>query len=515
MSLRVFNTLTRSKEDFEARTQGVVRMYVCGLTVYAPMHIGHARTYAFWDTFRRYLEYRGDHVLAAINYTDIDDRIINADKDGDGCLGVAERMIARFRLDCRKLRIRDYAAYTRATDFVDCQVHLAQRLIEAGHAYVVDGEVLYDVSSFEPYGQLSGNILDKTEAGASERLNEAADRKRHPADFTLWKPSKPGEPTWPTGKEAWPSGRPGWHIECSAMSTSVLGDQFDVHGGAVDNLFPHHENELAQSEPLFGRPWVRYWMHPEHLSLQNEAGEVIKMSKSLGNVISVDELLEDRGPNLIRWFLSTNAHYRSRMAFRWSLVEGSREGFERINRLVEVLADQLGDQDLGDAGGGTYATIREGSERFPRDRQFMQTGCFAAATTAFIDRFIEAMDDDLNTPQAAAAMFDYVSELYQADIEKKDSVEDLLPVYRCLTRHLYVFGVELPNEGLYPELAAISFPDQSASRADAVIDRLIELRQEARKAKDFQKSDLIRDLLKEAGVEVEDRTGGARWTLKA
>ena len=489
-------------------------MYVCGLTVYAPMHIGHARTYAFWDTFRRYLEYRGDHVLAVINYTDVDDRIISSDEAG--CLGLAERMIARFRLDCRKLHIRDYAVYTRATDFVQPQVDLAQRLLDKGHAYVVDGEVLYDVKSYPPYGQLSGNVLEGTEAGASDRLNEAAQRKRHPADFTLWKPSKPGEPSWPTGAAEWPEGRPGWHIECSAMATTVLGDQLDVHGGGIDNLFPHHENELAQSEPIFGRPWVKYWMHPEHLSLQNEDGEVIKMSKSLGNVISVDELIDGRGPNLIRWFLSTNAHYRSRMAFRWSLVDGSREGFERIHRLIMLLADKLDGVDPQTvARGGTYQSQRAGYASLPRDREQLTSGTFGEATSRFIDRFIAAMDDDLNTPQAAAAFFDYVSALYQAGIEKSGEPQDILPVYRCLTRHLHVFGVELPNAALYPELAALCHPDIEQGRADGVIDRLLQLRTDARRAKDFQKSDLIRDLLNEAGVEVEDRPEGARWTLKA
>ena len=273
MPLVVHNTRTRRKEPFVPAHPRVVRIYTCGLTVYAPMHIGHARTYCFWDTFRRWLEYRGYHVVSVINYTDIDDRIITAGCGGtgdtsEGCADVAERVIAAFRRDCRGLHIKDYAAYTRATDFVEEQVEMIARLLATGHAYVKDGEVFYEVSSFPGYGQLSGHRVDEQEVGASGRVDEDFARKRHPADFTLWKPSGPGQPSWPTGQEAFPQGRPGWHIECSAMSTALLGEHFDVHGGGVDNLFPHHENEVAQSEPLCGEPWVRYWLHPEHLDLR-------------------------------------------------------------------------------------------------------------------------------------------------------------------------------------------------------------------------------------------------------
>src|SRR5688572_14672119 len=327
MPLHVYNTLTRRKELFTPAQDNVVRIYTCGLTVYAPMHIGHARTYCFWDFFRRYLEYLGYHVVSVINYTDIDDRIMQKAADsGRGSIDIAEENIARFRLDCRQLKIKDYAAYTRATDFVQGQIELAAKLIELGHAYVVDGEVFYDVESFPGYGKLSGRKVEEQEVGASGRVGEDFSRKRNPADFTLWKPSDDGQPRWETGHADWPQGRPGWHLECSVMSTTLLGAHFDVHGGGVDNMFPHHENEIAQSEPVCGAPWVRYWLHPEHLDLRGE-----KMSKSLGNVIGVPDLVAEHGVDAVRWFFATT-HYRSKLPFTPDLIASSKEGFSKIQR---------------------------------------------------------------------------------------------------------------------------------------------------------------------------------------
>ena len=329
MPLHVFNTLTRKKEEFVPAHPQVVRLYACGLTVYSNMHIGHARTYCFWDTFKRYLEYRNYHVMSVINYTDIDDRLMQDATEQLGPMDIAEKVIATFKRDCRLLKIRDYSVYTRATDFVEGQIELVARLLEAGHAYVVAGAVFYDVSSFKGYGKLSGNKIDEQEVGASGRVGEDVSRKRHPADFTLWKPSDAGQPSWQTGHSEWPSGRPGWHIECSVMSSATLGETFDVHGGGVDNLFPHHENEIAQSEPLCGcDTWVKYWMHPEHLDLRGE-----KMSKSLGNVVGVPQLEAKHGSDNVRWFYAMN-HYRTKMAFSDELIESSAEGFAKITRLV-------------------------------------------------------------------------------------------------------------------------------------------------------------------------------------
>lgn len=525
MALTVYNTRTKRKEAFVPAHPKVVRIYTCGLTVYSDMHIGHARTYCFWDVFRRWLEYRGHHVISIINYTDIDDRIIvEAAKAGVGELDHVERVIAGFRRDCRALKIKDYAAYTRATDFVPEQADAVQALLDKGHAYVSDGEVLYDVRSFPRYGELSGNKLDDMQEGASGRLDESETaRKRFAADFTLWKPSKEGEPSWATGREQWPQGRPGWHIECSVMSTVMLGEHFDVHGGGIDNLFPHHENEVAQAEPLCGHPWVGYWMHPAHLQLLDDANTPIKMSKSLGNVIGIPQLLERHGADEVRWFYGVT-HYRSPLAFSWTLLAETSEGFKKLVRAVKILEQRLvGALAAGHAIGipvvSAYASLRSPEQAVPRERPSFEHGLFGQHSRTFIDRFVAALDDDMGTPKASAALFDYVGELFAGGLETSDDYPSLLAAYRCLTRHLWVLGVELADARLYPELVAESLPSGGggdAAREQAlagVIDRLLELRQAARKAKDFAKSDLIRDLLKEAGVQVEDTPKGPRWDV--
>lgn len=524
--LHVHNTRTKKKELFVPAHPKVVRIYTCGLTVYAPMHIGHARTYCFWDTFRRYLEYRGFHVISIINYTDIDDRIMAAagHEDGAGCLDVAERFSAAFRRDCSALHIKDYASYTRATDFVEEQVAHIAKLIDSKHAYVVNGEVFYDVSSFADYGQLSGKVVEEQETGASGRVEEDFSRKRNPADFTLWKPSLPGQPAWQTGHPEWPQGRPGWHIECSAMSTTMLGERFDVHGGGIDNLFPHHENEVAQSQPLCDHPWVRYWLHPEHLDLRDEeTGKSVKMSKSLGNVVSVPDLLAKYKYDEVRWFFSSS-HYRTKLQITtrgnhitWELVDAAMGAYHRIKRLLGVLREKLAELPAP-TNSGHYASLRGAEERVPRMRHLYETGSYRAETQAFITEFQGAMDDDLNGPRAAAAIFGYVNALYAAGIEKSADAASLLAVYRALTRHLYIFGIDEVDERLYPELIAETVRGSGAGAeskgGDSVVDRLLELRQSSRKAKDFAKADQIRLLLTEVGVEVEDSPKGTRWTVK-
>ena len=524
MALTVYNTRTKRKEEFVPAHPKVVRIYTCGLTVYADMHIGHARTYCFWDMFRRWLEYRGHHVISIINYTDIDDRIIvEAAKAGVGELDHVERVIAGFRRDCRALKIKDYSAYTRATDFVPEQAEAVQALLDKGHAYVVDGEVLYDVHSFPRYGELSGRNPDDMQAGASGRTDEAETaRKRSHVDFTLWKPSKAGEPSWPTGAGEWPQGRPGWHIECSVMSTVMLGQHFDVHGGGIDNLFPHHENEVAQAEPLCGHPWVGYWMHPAHLQLLDDEGNQVKMSKSLGNVISIPGLLDRHGADEVRWFYGVT-HYRTPLAFSWTLLAETSEGFKKIKRAVTSLATRLlaalaAGQAITIPVVSAYASLRAPDQAIPRERPSFEYGLFGERSRVFIDRFIAALDEDMGTPKASAALFDYVNELFAGGLESVEDLPSLLAAYRCLTRHLWVLGVELADERLYPELISECLPvsggDQAREQAlGGVIDRLLELRQEARKAKDFAKSDLIRDLLKEAGVQVEDTPKGPRWEV--
>ncbi|MBL8685150.1 MAG: cysteine--tRNA ligase [Myxococcales bacterium] len=510
MSLSVFNTRTKRVEPFVPMQPPVVRIYTCGLTVYAPMHIGHARTYCFWDLFRRWLEHSGYTVLAVVNYTDIDDRIMGKATDR-GAVDVAEENVAIFRRDCRSLQIRDYAAYTRATDFVEAQVAHIVRLIEKGHAYVRDGEVFYDVASFEHYGQLAGRDLAGQEVGASERVQEDFARKKNPADFTLWKPSQPGQPSWSTGQPDWPSGRPGWHIECSAMSELTLGAQFDVHGGGIDNLFPHHENEVAQSAPLCGYPWVRYWMHPEHLDLRGE-----KMSKSLGNVIAVPDLIDAWGANAVRFFFASG-HYRSKLGFSHELVKQCIDGFARVEQLVDILESRLEQAPPAPVTRGLYPTEREPAQRWPRLRHRFAEGAFAAQTTAFIERFTARMNDDLDTPGAIAALFDYVRALNAANITETHDTSSALAAYRCLVAHLWTLGVERPNVKLFPELAAECMPKGSDAKAlaplEKVLDNLVAARQQARANKDFARADVIRQILTEAGVAIEDTREGPRWKL--
>ncbi|MCB1221320.1 MAG: cysteine--tRNA ligase [Planctomycetales bacterium] len=515
MALRVFNTLSRKKEDFVPASPEVVRIYTCGLTVYSRMHIGHARTYCFWDMFRRYLEYNGYHVMSVINYTDIDDRLMDRATDTVGSIDIAERVIASFRNDCRMLKIKDYAVYTRATDFIRGQIEMVAQLIGKGHAYVVNGEVFYDVASFPGYGKLSGRTVEEQQVGASGRVGEDVSRKRNPADFTLWKPSEGGQPSWQTGHPDWPQGRPGWHIECSVMSSETLGATFDLHGGAVDNMFPHHENEIAQSEPLCGcSTWVKYWMHPEHLDLRGE-----KMSKSLGNVVGVPDLLERHSYDKVRWFYAMN-HYRTKLAFSGELIDSAAEGYRKITNLLDILEGRLSKWDEvadGVPARGEYASLREPQMRVPRLRHYYEYGQFAELATKFIAKFREAMDDDVNSPQATAAMFEYVNELYKGGIESSDDMPSVLAAYRCLARHLYVLGIERPNELLYPQLAMDCFPvggSADTAAQDAFIDRLVEARGQARADKDWAKADMLRDLFAQCGLEVEDTAEGARWKLK-
>jgi len=515
MALHVFNTLTRKKEAFVPHRPPVVRIYTCGLTVYSPMHIGHARTYCFWDMFRRYLEYRGMNVISVINYTDIDDRLMQNANENAGEVDLAEKVIASFRRDCRLMRVKDYATYTRATDYLDGQIALVAKLIETGHAYIVDGEVFYDVTSFPGYGKLSGRDVKDQQVGASGRVGEDVSRKNHPADFTLWKPSSPGQPSWETGHPKWPSGRPGWHIECSVMSSATLGESFDVHGGAVDNLFPHHENEIAQSEPFCDcERWVKYWMHPEHLDLRGE-----KMSKSLGNVIGIPDLLSRHTYDEVRWFYAMT-HYRSKLSFSDDLIDAAAEGYQKITKLIKILEAKLEkatDEELTVPARGQYATHGREDGGVPRFRHQYVHGAFGEATLKMVDRFIKAMDDDLNCPQTTAAIFDYVNELYAAGIEQSDDIASVLAAYRALTRHLYVLGIELPSERLHPELTAECFPvgggDDATEGYAAFIDKLLAARQQARKDKDFAKADMLRDVLAEAGLVVEDTAQGPRWEL--
>lgn len=479
MGLKIFNTYTRKKEDFQPRKRGLARIYTCGLTVYDYMHIGHARTYIFWDVFRRYLSYSEFQVISVINYTDIEDRIIQRSNErGIDFRDLADEFIEAFDEDCEALNILPYTIHCRATDFVPEMVSMVEKLVEDGYAYVVDGDVYYDVHKFPRYGKLSGHNIEDLEAGARVDVDE---RKRHPADFALWKAAKPGEPVWDS---PWGKGRPGWHIECSAMSTHFLGERIDIHGGAVDNMFPHHENEIAQSEACFhltdsDERWCGYWMHPEHLMVEDT-----KMSKSLGNFITVRELLENYGANEVR-LLFLGTHYRTQMKFTKDGLDGSKTAYERIKNFML-------------AG---LARVKAISEIEPFEDEELPLTNLAIELE---EKFTTAMNDDVNCPAALAAVFEFIKQANNRGWEICENSEDLLGAYEILADILDVLGITIEDSNSGEDT-------RGRELLDGVMGLVIDLREDARRRKDFAVSDRIRDGLGEIGIILEDTAGGARW----
>lgn len=481
MALSVFNTYTRKKELFVPRTRNLVRIYTCGLTVYDRMHIGHARTYIFWDIFRRYLRFCDYEVICVINYTDIEDKIFERAKArGVDFREFADEFIDAFDEDSDKLGIMPYSVQCRASDYIPEMVEMVKSLIENGYAYEVDGDVFFDVHAFKPYGRLSGQNLEDLEAGARVEVDE---RKRHPADFALWKASKPGEPVW---ESPWGEGRPGWHIECSVMSSHFLGDRLDVHGGAVDNMFPHHENEIAQSEAHFGIPpdtderWCRYWMHPEHLLVEGE-----KMSKSVGNFITVSEILEDTEPNALRLYFLGN-HYRTQMNFTREGLSGAASALERIMNFIETGSQRL-------------VAVEEVA---------VKDGDSHPLTELALDmreKFIVAMDDDVNCTAALASIFDFIKAANQAGWESCENPSDIAPALWILDELLLVLGLESGE---------MEAPEGVERLESGLLDLIISLRDSARSRKDFETSDAIRNGLQSLGIVLEDTPGGTRWKRK-
>lgn len=464
MSLKVYNTLGRKKETFTPLKEGAVRMYVCGVTVYDEPHLGHARAYVVFDIIRRYLEYRGYKVTYVQNITDVDDKIIQKAKEEKGkgdiiqaVKEISERYIQMYFQEMDALNIKRAHYYPRATEHIPQMQEMVRKLLENGYAYEVEGEVYFQVSKFPTYGKLSGRSLEEMRAGARVEVDL---RKKNPLDFALWKKAKEGEPSW---SSPWGEGRPGWHIECSAMSREYLGDSFDIHGGGEDLIFPHHENEIAQSEAYTGRPFVKYWLHNGFVTVNGE-----KMSKSLGNFFTIREILQKCKPEVVR-FLLLSTHYRSPIDFSLERLEEAKRGWERL-----YLAKKNAEEVLGKAEG------REGGEM-----------------STFKERFIEAMDDDFHTPRALAALFDLTSRLNQA-IEKKDkkSVGEGYCILRELSEAL---GLTLEEEEreLPPELL-----------------KLIKEREEARRKHDWRKADAIREKLSREGLILQDIPGGTRWRWK-
>ena len=479
MTLRVYNTATRTKEDFIPLRDGEVGMYVCGVTVYDLCHIGHARSAIVFDVLVKYLRSKGFRVTYVRNFTDVDDKIIDRAKQlGKEPKALAEEYIQAFYDDMGKLGILNADKEPRATEHIQGMIDMIVTLISKGFAYVEGTDVFYSVEKFSGYGQLSGRRLEDMKAGSRIAVDE---KKRHPMDFVLWKGAKPGEPQWPS---PWGPGRPGWHMECSVMSNHFLGSSFDIHGGGEDLLFPHHENERAQSIVANGGRFARYWIHNGFVTVESE-----KMSKSLGNFLTIRDALHMYHPEVLRLFLLSK-HYRSPLDFSKSAVLGLQAGLVRIYRTLQRLDQLIGpDKDKG--------TVPVSSS-LP-----------APEKDSFLDQFVQAMDDDLNTANAIALLFEKVKEMNKTmDSPLDDSSKARLSLER---RQLYLAAAVLgflheEPEAFFEALAA------STQEADSEeIEKLIEERKSARKNKDWAGADAIRQRLKDMGIVLEDGPKGTTW----
>jgi len=460
--LRVYNTLTRKKEEFQTLEPGVVKMYVCGPTVYSEAHVGHAMSAMVFDVIRRYFEYRGYQVRHVMNYTDVDDKIINrARLMGVDPFQLAEGYIQDFRRHLADLNILSATANPRATQTMDKIQAMIHGLIAKDYAYVADGDVYFRVTKDKDYGKLSGRRLDDMQAGSRVEIGE---QKEHPMDFALWKAAKPGELAWDS---PWGKGRPGWHIECSAMNLAILGEQIDIHGGGNDLIFPHHENEIAQSESYTGKQFARYWLHNGMLQL---AGE--KMSKSLGNLVTIEEFLSKHEADALRMMV-LNGSYRAPLSFNDEIIEQAERGLDRLHAALKPAAS--------DAPGAPTET------RAWLDKQ---------AETAQ-QAFVEALDDDFNTAGALSHIFELVRVINTARDNGATNAE-LKPAQDTLRTLAGVLGLRLTEK-------------KGTGDADKFVDLLVKIRTEMRKQKLWAMSDLIRDKLSSLGVTVEDSKEGTSW----
>lgn len=497
MGLKLYNTLTRKKEAFEPLEPDKVRMYVCGVTVYDMCHIGHARSVVLFDVIYRYLEHIGYDVRYVRNFTDVDDKIINrANQLGENWKHLAERFIGEFYTDMDALGVRRPSVEPKATEHIRQIEELIERLIAADHAYEVDGDVMFAVNSFGPYGRLSGKKIDDLVAGARVDVDE---KKRNPLDFALWKAAKPGEPSW---ESPWGPGRPGWHIECSAMSMEYLGERFDIHGGGADLTFPHHENEIAQSEAATGSPFARYWIHNGFVNIKSE-----KMSKSLGNVLNIRDILQQVHPEVLRLFL-LSSHYRSPLDYSDTSIRETVAGLERLYGAMEALNKLI-------EAGGTGQVLPE-------------------ELVGITARFTEAMDDDFNTPRCLAVLFDAARAVNRIATEAGSSL-DMIPsanllgpvrdeilglardILGLLNEEPQVFVEDLRSRELrkLQESAAQDEGDGGMEIPTAEqIEAKIKERADARANRDFAKADEIRAWLSERKVQLKDGPEGTTWEIK-
>jgi cysteinyl-tRNA synthetase len=489
MGLRIYNTMTGKKEDFVPIRENKVGMYVCGVTVYDLCHIGHARSAIVFDAIFRYLRYKGYEVTFVRNFTDIDDKIIRrANEEGVDYKTIAERYIREFHADMGGLGLERPTVEPRATDHIPEMIRLISALIEKGHAYQSEGDVFFSVGRFAGYGKLSNRNIEEMQAGARVEIDE---KKETPLDFALWKGSKPGEPYW---ESPWGLGRPGWHIECSVMSQKYLGETLDIHGGGKDLVFPHHENETAQSEASTGKPFARYWIHNGFVNINKE-----KMSKSLGNILTIKDILKDWHPEVIRLFLLAS-HYRSPIDFSEESLSEARSGLTRFYETLYAIREEL-KKPLN--------TKKIESPILQEVRQAVET---------FPSKFEEAMEDDFNTAQGLGYFFDLQRHLNSLlGLSKGRPGEEILTLLKqgsdLLTDKGWVFGLFKEDPEAYlSRLRKEGIKTLGILEEDIL--RGIEERNEARREKNWKKADEIRNDLLSKGIVLEDAPSGTNWKLK-
>ena len=465
--MKLYNTMSKTKEEFVPLEEGKVKMYVCGPTVYNFIHIGNARPMIIFDTVRRYFEYKGYEVNFVSNFTDVDDKIIKkAIEEGVSANEIAERYIAECKKDMEAMNVKPATTHPLATQEIGGMIEMIKELIEKGYAYEKNGTVYFRTRRFKEYGKLSHKNLDDLQSGGRELLVSGQDEKEDALDFVLWKPKKEGEPSWPS---PWSDGRPGWHIECSVMAKKYLGEQIDIHAGGEDLIFPHHENEIAQSEACNGKEFARYWLHNGFLNIDNK-----KMSKSLGNFRTVREISEQYDLQVLRFFM-LSAHYRSPLNFSAELMEASKNGLERIINAVENLKHLM-----------SAVKTEEMTEQEKEN---------ADKTKEFVAYFEQSMEDDFNTADAVSAIFELVK-FANTTADGESSKAYITHLFDLIVKLGDVLGLIL---------------DKQEEMLDADIEALIEERQKARKEKNFKRADEIRDELLEKGIILKDTREGVQW----
>lgn len=524
--IRVYNTLTRTKEEFHPFEEGHVRIYTCGVTPYAEAHIGHARPALIWSVIRKYLQARGYRVTLVQNFTDVDDKIIDrANREGENPLALAARFSESYLESMRRLGIAAADHYPKVSEHIPQIIAMIEGLVEKGYAYAVDGDVFYDVTRFADYGKLSGQRLDELLAGTRF---EADERKRNPMDFALWKAAKPGEPAW---ESPWGPGRPGWHIECSAMALHYLGNHVDFHGGGMDLVFPHHENEVAQSDAYTGQPpFVRYWVHSGLIKMGAE-----KMSKSLGNVVNVDELLEQYPAPFLRFYL-LNTHYRSPLEWSAAGLEDARRGWLRLTAAVAELRAFMRQHGIdgraavmeGQAAGRPAEEAAPGQPG-PLLRSWLDVEALRPAldeegvkymevVAGAPGRFDEAMADDFNTALAIAVLFDLARATngYRQLLTRRGEVSDAEASLLAEAERIFaVLGEELLGVvGDEEDARAAGRGSADGGLVEALLELLLEVRQKARAARDWATADAIRSRLQQLGIVIEDTADGSRWKFR-